>query len=179
MTEPLQRPKRKDPLKRTRLPTQPPELRSRRSHLLTRAAAEGVFGLPGCSDCGALHYPARDTCPECLSDNITLLPCSDLGVLAGTTTVQISNNVYFRERSPWRVGLAVLDAGPRVVTHVHGDVHEGDRIRLTWRLDKSGNAVAFAEPEKPTPNMSDDAELREMTLDPKFRRVLVTDGRTA
>ena len=48
MVEPLKAPKRKNPLKRTRLPVAPPDVRSRQSHLLTRAAAEGRFGLPGC-----------------------------------------------------------------------------------------------------------------------------------
>src|SRR4029453_11911792 len=30
-----------------------------------------------------------------------------------------------------------------------------------------------------TPNMADDPQWRELTCDPKFRRVLITDGRTA
>src|SRR5574340_287829 len=37
----------------------------------------------------------------------------------------------------------------------------------------------IALPEKETEHMADDAQLREMTCDPKFRRVLITDGRTA
>lgn len=179
MTAPLPPPKRKNPLKRTRLPVSPPDLRSRQSHLLTRAAAEGRFGLPTCLDCGALHYPPRDACPHCLSSRIGMRECSALGTLAATTTVQISNNVYFRERSPWRVGLVTLDAGPGVVAHVHGDCADGGRVRLDWRLDRSGNATAFAVPDPPSPNMMDDPQMREMTLDPKHRRVLVTDGRTA
>jgi NAD(P)-dependent dehydrogenase (short-subunit alcohol dehydrogenase family) len=36
----------------------------------------------------------------------------------------------------------------------------------------------MALPEKDTKNMADDPHLREMTCDPKFRRVLITDGRT-
>ena len=40
-------------------------------------------------------------------------------------------------------------------------------------------AVAFARPEEETPNMDDDRQWREMTADPKFRRVLVTNGRSA
>jgi NAD(P)-dependent dehydrogenase (short-subunit alcohol dehydrogenase family)/uncharacterized OB-fold protein len=179
MTAPLAPPKRKNPLKRTRLHSPPPEMRSRRSHLLTKAAAEGRFGLPGCADCGMLHYPPRDACPECFSHRIALMACSDLGTLAAATSVQISNNVYFRERSPWRVGLVTLDAGPGVVAHLHGTCAEGGRVRLEWRLDRSGNAVAFAMPEKPGPHALDDPQVREMTLDPKFRRVLITDGRTA
>lgn len=179
MTEPLAPPKRKNPLRRTRLPVPPPDMRSRQSHLLTRAAAEGVFGLPGCQDCGKVHYPPRDACPNCLSPRIALLACSDLGTLAEATSVQVSNNVYFRERSPWRVGLVTLDAGPHIVAHVHGDCATHDRVRLSWHLDRSGNAAAFATPETAPPNMADDSQLREMTLDPKHRRVLVTDGRTA
>ncbi len=46
-------------------------------------------------------------------------------------------------------------------------------------LDRSGNAVAFATPATPTPHMMDDPQMREMTCDPKHRRALVTDGRTA
>src|SRR5207253_9201567 len=34
-------------------------------------------------------------------------------------------------------------------------------------------------PEKETSNMADDRQLREFTCDPKFRKVLVTDGKTA
>ncbi|MCZ8098665.1 MAG: SDR family NAD(P)-dependent oxidoreductase [Burkholderiales bacterium] len=179
MMKPLVPPRRKNPLKRTRLPVPPPEGRSRQAHLLTRAAAEGGFGLPACLDCGALHYPPRDACPECLSGRIGLTACSPLGTLAAATVVTASNSVYFRERSPWRTGLVVLDAGPGVVAHVHGDCLEGGRTRLEWRLDRGGNAVAFAVPDTPTPHMMDDPQMRETTLDPRHRRVLVTDGRTA
>jgi NAD(P)-dependent dehydrogenase (short-subunit alcohol dehydrogenase family) len=100
------------------------------------------------------------------------------GTLIAETTVQTSTDPYFRERTPWRVGTVKLDAGPVVVAHLHGDAVEGARVRLELKLDKSGSAVAIALPEKDTPNMADDPHLREMTCDPKFRRVLVTDGRT-
>ena len=178
MTKPLAPPPRKNPLKRTRLPVPPPDMRSRQAHMLTRAAAEGSFGLPGCRDCGKLHYPPRDACPHCLSSRIAMLECSPAGTLAAVTPTTVSNNVYYRERSPWRSGIVVMDAGPSVVSHVHGDCTEQGRVRLEWRLDRSGNAVAFAVPEAPTPNMMDDPQMREMTFDPKHRRVLVTDGRT-
>jgi NAD(P)-dependent dehydrogenase (short-subunit alcohol dehydrogenase family)/uncharacterized OB-fold protein len=178
MTRPLAPPPRKNPLKRTRLPVPPPEARSRQWHLLTRAAAEGVFGLPVCRDCGTLHYPPRDVCPNCVSERIGFQPCSPAGTLLAATTVSVSNNVYFRERGPWRTGVVALEAGPSVICHVHGDCAEGGRVRLDWRLDRSGNAVAFASPDPATPNMMDDPQMREMTLDPKHRRVLITDGRT-
>lgn len=179
MTEPLGPPKRKNPLKRTRLPMLPQGIRSRTAHGLTLAAAEGRFALPKCADCGAIHYPPRDACPKCLSARIAFAEVSPLGTLAAATTVRISPDVYFRERMPWRIGTVVLDHGPSIVAHLHGDVNEGDRVRLALRLDKSGQAVMIALPAKDTPHMADDPQLRELTLDPKHRRVLVTDGRSA
>ena len=179
MTTPLQPPKRKNPLKRTRLATMPPALRSRQWHMLTKAAAEGEFGLPACNECGHKHYPPRDICPQCLSHKIVFKPCSDQGDLAEITEIHVSNSVYFRERQPWHVGLIRLDDGPSIIAHIHTDCRAGTRVRLQWRLDKSGNATAFAEPSKPVEHMMDDSQMREMTLDPKHRRVLVTDGRNA
>jgi NAD(P)-dependent dehydrogenase (short-subunit alcohol dehydrogenase family) len=64
------------------------------------------------------------------------------------------------------------------VTHLHADCEEGRPVVMSFQLDKSGQAVAFAHPERETPNMADDRQWREMTADPKFRRVLVTNGRS-
>jgi NAD(P)-dependent dehydrogenase (short-subunit alcohol dehydrogenase family) len=101
------------------------------------------------------------------------------GTLIVETTVRTTTDPYFRERTPWRVGTVKLDAGPVVVAHLHGDAVEGGRVRLELKLDKSDSAVVMALPEKDTENMADDPHLREMTCDPKFRRVLITDGRTS
>jgi NAD(P)-dependent dehydrogenase (short-subunit alcohol dehydrogenase family)/uncharacterized OB-fold protein len=178
VTQPLIRPKRKNPLQRTRLPLSPQGARSRSAHGLTAAAAEGRFALQVCLDCDAVVYPPCDACPSCLSARIPFCDVDPRGTLIAETTVQTSTDPYFRERAPWRVGTVKLDAGPVVVAHLHGDAVEGARVRLELKLDKSGSAVAMALPEKDTPNMADDWQLREMTCDPKFRRVLVTDGRT-
>jgi NAD(P)-dependent dehydrogenase (short-subunit alcohol dehydrogenase family) len=64
------------------------------------------------------------------------------------------------------------------VSHLHGDCKEGDAVRMSFQIDKAGQAVAFARPEAETAFMSDDKQWREMTADPKFRRVLITNGRT-
>jgi len=179
MSEPLSRPKRKNPLKRTRLPLLPQPARSRTAHMLTAAAAEGRFGLPTCLACGARHYPPRDACPACLSAAIALEPADDRGVLLAVTSIEAATDPYFRERLPWRIGTVRLNAGPSVVAHLHRDCIDASIVRLSWRLDRGGNAVAFAEPDKASPTMSHDPQLREMTNDPKFRRVLITDGRAS
>ena len=52
-------------------------------------------------------------------------------------------------------------------------------MRVRAHLDKSGQAVLIALPPQDTANMADDPMLREMTSDPKFRKVLITDGKSA
>jgi short-subunit dehydrogenase/uncharacterized OB-fold protein len=179
MTEPLTRPRRKDPLRKTREPLLPQGVRSRTAHGLTAAAAEGRFALQVCTDCGFTLYPPRDACPRCLSPRVPFQDTPPGGTVLAMTTIRTSTDVYFRERTPWRIGTVALDSGPSFVAHLHGDVTEGARVRMTLRLDKSGNAVAIAMPDNPTPNQQDDVQLRELTCDPKFRRVLITDGRNA
>jgi len=179
MTEKLIRPRRKDPLRKTREPLLPQGVRSRTAHGLTAAAAEGRFALQVCADCGVSLYPPRDACPRCLSARVPFQDVPAGGVVLAETTIRTSTDVYFRERTPWRIGTVALDCGPSFVAHLHGDVAEGERVRMTLRLDKSGNAVAIAMPDRPTAHQEDDPQLRELTCDPKFRRVLVTDGRGA
>src|SRR5215468_11195299 len=179
MTKRLVRPKRKDPLKKTRVPLLPQGTRSRTALGLTAAAAEGRFQLQVCSECGTVVYPPRDACPRCLSPRLAFQDVANGGTLLAETTIRTSTDVYFRERMPWRIGTVVLDCGPAIVAHLHGDLREGERARLQLKLDKSGQAIAIALPAEDTPNMGDDPQLRELTSDPKFRRVLITDGRTA
>ena len=179
MTNSITPPRRKDPLRKTREPLLPQGVRSRTAHGLTAAAAEGRFSLQVCADCGFTFYPPRDACPKCLSARIPFRDVAPGGTLLAETTIRISTDLYFRERTPWRIGTVVLDCGPSFVAHLHGDVVEGARVRMALHLDKSGNAVAVAMPEIPTPHQQDDAQLRELTCDPKFRRVLITDGRNA
>jgi len=180
MTAPLTRPPRKNPVLRTRLPVLPPWQRSRIALGLTAAAAEGRFELQVCAACGTTQYPPREACVRCLGPELPWREQSGAGELLASTTLAHSHDVFFRERLPWRLGMVRLEAGPTVVVHLHGDV--GDvpaRVRVAARLDKAGMAVLVGFPENDVANMADDRQLREMTCDPKFRKALVTDGRTA
>ncbi len=179
MTTPMNKPPRKNPVARTRQPTLPPGMRSRRALGLTAAAAEGRFDMQVCQECESVQYPPREVCHHCLSADLKWQAVNPKGKLLAMTTLEHSNDLYFRERLPWRVGTVVMDAGPSVVAHIHGDINEGDAVRLTLKLDRSGQAVLIALPTKPTPHMEDDPVLRETSCDPKFRRALVTDGKTA
>ncbi len=157
----------------------PPWARSRAALGLTAAAALGRFELQVCSACAAVQYPARETCHRCLSDSLHWREQSGAGELIADTFVRHSNDMYFQERVPWRLGLVRLDAGPTAVVHLHGGCAPApSRVRVGARLDKSGQGVLVAFPIDEVPNMADDRQLREMTCDPRLRKVLVTDGKT-
>lgn len=174
------RPKRKNPILRTRLPTVPPAARSRIALGLTAAAARGVFALQVCRNCGAVQYPPREACQACLCGRLDWRPQDGAGELLADTNVHHSQELYFRERGPWRLGLVRLDCGPSVVAHLHGDCAAAPtRVRVTSALDRAGQAVLVAFPEQETPDMTDDRQLREMTCDPRARKILVTEGKSA
>ncbi|MFI5013431.1 MAG: SDR family NAD(P)-dependent oxidoreductase [Hyphomicrobiales bacterium] len=180
MTAPLASPKRKNPLLRTRLPTAPPARRSRVAQGLTSAAALGVFALQRCEDCGAVQYPPREACVKCLSARLRWRVVEGGGELLSHTAIRLGQELYFRERAPWRVGLVRLDCGPSAIVALHGDCRPAPaRVRLALALDKAGQAMMIALPEKDTPDMADDPLIRETTSDPKFRKALITDAKTA
>ncbi len=179
MTMPLMRPKRKNPVLRTRQMNLPPWARGRVALGITAAAAEGRFELQECQECGTVQYPPREACHKCLSASLRWREQPGEGNLLATTTLYHSNDMYFRERLPWRLGLVHLDAGPTLMVHMHGEVGEAPaRVRVGARLDRAGQAVLIGFPNEGSAHMADDKMLREMTSDPKFRKVLVTDGKT-
>lgn len=133
--------------------------------------------LQSCAECASLQYPPRDACSTCLSVDLRWQDVDPSGQLLAETTIQTSTNLYFRERAPWRVGSVQLNDGPLIICHVHGDVEPNATVILWNRLDRSGQGVLLAVPQKETPNMRDDPQLRALTADPKHRRILITDGR--
>jgi NAD(P)-dependent dehydrogenase (short-subunit alcohol dehydrogenase family)/uncharacterized OB-fold protein len=180
VTPPLARPPRKNPILRTRAPTLPPGIRSRVALGLTAAAAHGRFELQVCRDCASVQYPPREACHACLSHRLDWRAQDGAGDLVSETLLRHSHELFFRERMPWRLGMIKLDCGPAVVAHLHGDCPSAPaRVRVRASLDRAGQAALIAIPEKDTPDMADDRQLREMTCDPKFRKVLITDAKTA
>lgn len=170
-------PKRKNPLLRTQAPLLPPSARSRMALGITAAAARGQFELQVCAACGAAQYPPREVCGACLGDELAWRCVDRIGTLVAATTIRISGDPYFRERTPWRVGTVAMDAGPVVIAHLPASLATGGRVRLAQKLDRAGQGVMVALPLVETPDLLDDPMMREMSCDPRDRRVLVTDGR--
>ena len=172
-------PKRRNPLVPLRPPTVPPSARSRVALGLTAAAARGIFALQRCEDCGAVQYPAREACVACLSARLRWRPVKGEGELLSETSIRHGQELYFRERAPWRIGLVRLDCGPSAIVALHRHCAPApSRLRLSLALDKAGQALMIGLPEKDTPDMADDPLIRETTCDPKARKVLVTDAKT-
>jgi NAD(P)-dependent dehydrogenase (short-subunit alcohol dehydrogenase family)/uncharacterized OB-fold protein len=156
--------RKKNPVLRTRLPTLPPAARSRVALGLTAAAALGRFELQQCRDCAAVQYPPREACEKCLSVRLSWRQQDDRGELLAATVLH----------------LIKLACGPTVVAHLHADVPAAPaRLRVAARLDRAGQAVLVGLPEKENVNMAEDRQLREFSCDPKLRKVLVTDGKSA
>jgi NAD(P)-dependent dehydrogenase (short-subunit alcohol dehydrogenase family)/uncharacterized OB-fold protein len=179
MTDALKRPPRRNPILPLRLPTLPPSARSRAALRMTASVAEGRFELQACHDCGQVQYPPRDACANCLSVRLEWKPMSGRGELISDTLLHHSNELYYRARVPLRLGLVRLTEGVTVLTHLHSDCPGANAtVRVRAQLDKAGQAALIALPATDTPNMTDDRMLREMTSDPKFRKVLITDGKS-
>ncbi|MGB6534556.1 MAG: SDR family oxidoreductase, partial [Xanthobacteraceae bacterium] len=125
-----------------------------------------------------VQYPPREACRACLSRRLDWREQPQGGELVSETMLRHSHELFFRERMPWRLGLVKLDCGPLVVAHLHGDCAPAPaRVRIDLHLDRAGQAAMIALPPKDTPHMADDRQLREMTCDPKFRKVLITDAK--
>ena len=160
----LERPKRKNPVLRTRLPTLPPAARSRIALGLTAAAALGRFELQQCRACGSVQYPPREACQKCLSTQLAWRAQPQGGELLSETVLYHSNDLFFRERLPWRLGLVRLDCGPTVVAHLHERVAQApSRVNVNVKLDRAGQAVMAALPSEENANMAEDRQLREFT----------------
>ena len=135
---------------------------------LTAAAARGRLALQVCRDCGAVQYPPREVCRACLSHRLVWRPQDGRGELLTETVLRTAQELYFRERLPWRVGIVRLDAGVNVVAYMHAGVGAAPcRVRVEAALDRAGQAALIAIPEQGRPNLSDDPKLREMTCDPR------------
>ncbi|MDE0307809.1 MAG: SDR family oxidoreductase [Albidovulum sp.] len=178
MSSPLPLPPKRNPQRKAKPSLAPPAARTRLGIRLSALASTGQLKLQFCKSCLEFAYPPREACPRCLIDDLEWSPISGLGEVIATTAIRATPNLYFRDRVPWRIGTVLLDEGPIVIAHLHGCCATGDRVRARLQLDKSGQAVFFALPEIENEFMNDDAQLREMTNDPKHRRVLITDART-
>lgn len=128
-----------------RRPDLPPGGRGQAARGLTTAAAEGRLRLAACAACGALQYPARETCRDCLGDEIVWADHSGFGTVLAATTLHHTLGDYFRPHLPLRTGSIALDGGPVVIAYLcRAGLEAGMRARVFARLDRAGEGVLGA-----------------------------------
>jgi NAD(P)-dependent dehydrogenase (short-subunit alcohol dehydrogenase family)/ribosomal protein L40E len=184
-------PPRKNPVLPTEQFNLPPSARGRVALGLSAAAALGRFELQVCADCTAVQYPPREACVRCLSARLRWQAQSGSGRVLSQTTLHHSNDLYFRRHLPLRLGMVQLHAGPSLMCFLHPSLGPApELVQVVVKLDRAGQAVLIAQaaPGAETSEgpystgaspMANETLLADLTSDPRHRKVLLTDGKTA
>ena len=122
----------------------PPSARSTAAAGLTTAAQQNQMALQVCADCQTVQYPPRDVCSHCLGDQLPWQPVPPLATVVASCTLHHSNEPYFQDQLPWRIGTVKLDCGPIAIAHLQDQLQTGDRTTLALELDLSGVGVLVA-----------------------------------
>lgn len=173
----LPQPVKKNPQLKTAAPLVPPLRRSRLGLRLAGFAARGEFCLPFCAACDKAVWPPRDACPGCLAE-LDWREVDRRGELIAESVLETSPELYFRGRMPWRIGTVQLACGPSIMAHLHQEVQVGEQVEMGLHLDKAQRAVFMAYKNREGSSVNEDSQLRELTSDPKYRRVLISDARS-
>jgi len=82
-----------------------------------------------------------------------------------------SQELFFRERMPWRLGLVRLAEGVSLVVHLDARCGPApSAVKVEAALDRAGQAVLVAKPDSGDAALADEPKLRDMTSDPRFRK---------
>jgi uncharacterized OB-fold protein len=153
----------------------PPPARSAAALGLLRGAASGRFMLQQCNECGKVQYPPRDACQRCLGSELPWHEVDNRGTLKAVTTVRLSNEPYFQDRLPWRVGIVSSDLGLSLIAHLLPSCRPEEPVTLSLRIDAAGRAVLVADSDREAM-----AGLRplesDFLTDPAGMTILVRDG---
>lgn len=177
MTSHILKPKKKNPLKRSRVPVSPPGMRSRAATAMATYAAEGRLALQHCLQCGAVQYPARELCRACLSSDLEWRDTNPTGEIIAQTTIRATPDAHFRQHLPVRIGTVRLECGVSLIARLHRRAFRGEDVRVLARIDAAGQAILIAAPDEEEEIMQDDETVRALCCDPRHRRILIADAR--
>jgi len=119
----------------------PPSARSATTEKLDDVARRQAFELQVCHECGAVQYPCRDVCFNCLSSDLVWRGVAATGTLLARTVVRHSAEPYFQALAPFCTGLVALDCGPTVLCFVEMNDQAGQRVKLRLALDDAGRGI--------------------------------------
>lgn len=158
----------------------PPSGRSSAALGLLRGAAAGRFMLQECSDCGTVQYPPRDACHRCLGSYLPWKNVDNRGTLKAVTVVRVSNEPFFQERLPWRVGIVTSPLGVSLIAHLLPNCQVEQEVSLSLRIDAAGRAVLVASPLDDATITTAEPGLHpiesDFVDDPAGKTIFITDG---
>ncbi len=104
--------------------------------------------LQSCDDCGAVQYPEREVCRQCLGASLTPRPVDAKGRILSWTRLHASLDPWFRERLPWTIVSLELAAGAVALAHWAGDDDPviAAQVAVVQCQDHAGRRVLVALP---------------------------------
>lgn len=101
-----------------------------------------------CGSCGRKSLYARPFCPQCWSEDVTLVPASGQSRLY-TWSVIHQNAAPFDAKLPYIVAMVDLEEGPRLMTVVDCPVEQlcaGMELEIDFREDDDGFVIPVFRP---------------------------------
>jgi len=90
--------------------------------------------IPRCRDCGIFWFPPSAFCPQCWSRHWDWQKVSGLGLLH--TFIIFRRQYHPAFPTPYAVGVAQLEEGPRILGRILTDdltrLHVGLQVKLLW-----------------------------------------------
>jgi len=112
------------------------------AHVITDDA--GVLRLAGgqCAECRAFSFPRAQVCVRCMSEDITMSPMSDRGVLYSFAVIRVGDE---HEKLPYAIGYVDLSNGIRVLSRLAGleQLSVDMPVSLHVTLDGGGDGIAL------------------------------------
>lgn len=97
-------------------------------------ARHGELRVQRCRGCGALRFPARAVCSECLSGESEWVPVSGRGEIYSFNVMHQVYHPGFADAVPYAVVLVQLAEGPRMMSNVVGIDPHALRIGMPVRV---------------------------------------------
>ncbi len=82
------------------------------------AAQRHELVMPRCKTCANLFFYPRESCPNCLSDDLEWVPVSGTGRVYSYTVVYQPANPAFQDEVPYIYAMIQLDEGPRMISNL-------------------------------------------------------------
>ena len=113
------------------VPTISPELRP-----FFDAAKRRELVVQRCRGCGALRFPAREICSQCLSRQVEWVPVSGRGEIFSYNVMHQVYHPGFATEVPYAVVVVQLDEGAKMISNLVGvapqDIRIGMRVEVVF-----------------------------------------------